>query len=147
MILQRGLSVVELIIVVAMLAVVAAVGIPYLVASAERSRVVEAVSDVKRIELDVQKFRVRNGALPASLADVGHDDLRDPWGQPYVYSNFDLDPKKVRKDKNLHPINSDYDLYSIGADGETSYPLTASESWDDVVRANDGEYVGLAADY
>ncbi len=27
----------------------------------------------------------------------------------------------------LHPINSDYDLYSMGKDGETVLPLTAKE--------------------
>jgi general secretion pathway protein G len=44
----------------------------------------------------------------------------------------------------LHPINSDYDLYSIGKDGESVAPLTAKKSWDDVIRAADGAYIGLA---
>ena len=53
----------------------------------------------------------------------------------------------MRKDKKLVPLNSDYDLYSMGPDGESKPPLTAKASKDDIVRANDGEFVGLAERY
>lgn len=52
-----------------------------------------------------------------------------------------------RKDHNLHPINSDYDLYSMGKDGKSVSPLTGGPSRDDIVRANNGRFVGKAADY
>jgi general secretion pathway protein G len=51
------------------------------------------------------------------------------------------------KDRNLVPINYDYDLYSVGKDGQTQPPLTVQASWDDVIRANGGGYVGLARLY
>ncbi|HNK13786.1 MAG TPA: hypothetical protein PLZ20_04450, partial [Nitrospira sp.] len=54
---------------------------------------------------------------------------------------------KPRKDRFLHPINSDYDLYSMGKDGESVEPLTAKKSHDDVIRANDGSFVGLAVEF
>jgi general secretion pathway protein G len=53
----------------------------------------------------------------------------------------------MRKDKNLVPINTQYDLYSMGADGQSVPPLTAKASRDDVVMANDGTYIGLASNY
>jgi general secretion pathway protein G len=53
----------------------------------------------------------------------------------------------MRKDKNLVPINSQYDLYSKGPDGESLAPLTAKKSQDDIVLANDGGFVGRASDY
>lgn len=53
-------------------------------------------------------------------------------------------PQMPRKDRFLHPINSDYDLYSRGKDGESVEPLTAQKSHDDVIRANDGAFIGLA---
>ena len=53
----------------------------------------------------------------------------------------------MRKDKNLVPVNTDYDLYSMGEDGRSVGPFTAKASRDDIVRANDGGFVGLAADY
>ena len=54
---------------------------------------------------------------------------------------------KPRKDRFLVPINSDYDLYSMGKDRESIAPLTAKKSHDDIVRANDGAFVGLASDF
>ena len=45
------------------------------------------------------------------------------------------------------PLNTDYDLYSMGRDGKSKTPLTASESHDDIVRALDGEFVGLASEF
>jgi general secretion pathway protein G len=45
------------------------------------------------------------------------------------------------------PLNSDYDLYSSGPDGESRSPLTAAPSRDDIVRANNGGYIGLAGEY
>jgi general secretion pathway protein G len=54
---------------------------------------------------------------------------------------------KPRKDRFLHPINSDYDLYSMGKDGKTVESLTAKMSHDDVIRGNDGQFVGLAAEF
>ena len=70
-------------------------------------------------------------------------------GQPYRYTNLDTAKGngKARKNKNLVPINSDFDVYSMGKDGETAGPLTAKKSRDDVVRANDGRFIGLASEY
>jgi general secretion pathway protein G len=53
----------------------------------------------------------------------------------------------LRKDRNLVPINTDFDLYSMGPDGASAAPLTAAASQDDVVRANNGSFIGQAKDY
>jgi general secretion pathway protein G len=53
----------------------------------------------------------------------------------------------ARKDRFLVPINSDFDLYSMGVDGESVGPLTAIKSHDDIIRANDGGYYGLASNF
>lgn len=74
-------------------------------------------------------------------------------GQPYQYLKFTLNkngkinPGKVRKDRFLVPLNSDYDLYSMGPDGDSKPPLTAAASRDDILRAADGAYVGVASDF
>jgi general secretion pathway protein G len=54
---------------------------------------------------------------------------------------------KARKNQFLVPLNSDYDLYSTGQDGDSQSPLKAKVSRDDIIRANDGAYIGLAAAY
>lgn len=54
---------------------------------------------------------------------------------------------QVRKDRFLAPINTDYDLYSLGPDGESRPQLNARESRDDIVRAANGSYFGVAEDF
>jgi general secretion pathway protein G len=50
----------------------------------------------------------------------------------------------ARKDRFLVPINSDYDLYSMGPDGESKATLNAPVSRDDIIRAADGAFYGRA---
>ena len=50
-------------------------------------------------------------------------------------------------DRFLVPLNSDFDLYSMGRDGESVAPLTAAKSREDVVRAANGAFIGLASKF
>jgi general secretion pathway protein G len=54
---------------------------------------------------------------------------------------------KARKDHSLVPLNTDYDLYSKGPDKASVSPLTAKSSRDDILRANNGRFVGPASSY
>jgi general secretion pathway protein G len=75
--------------------------------------------------------------------------MLDPWGNPYQYLRIDESTSKgeKRKDKFLNPVNSDYDLYSMGKDGATALPFTSARGRDDIVRANNGQFLGLAEEY
>lgn len=53
----------------------------------------------------------------------------------------------LRKDGKLNPLNTDFDLYSNGRDGDSKGPLSAKASRDDIVRANNGAFIGLGEDY
>ena len=146
---QRGFSLVELLIVVGIILTLAALAIPSFLQVRDLARYTKAVGDIRIIEKDILTYVTSNGALPNTLTDVGRGDLLDPWGLPYVYTNYAEVKKKnqIRKDRFLHPMNSDYDLFSAGMDGEWKAPITAAASQDDIIRANDGAYVGLASDY
>lgn len=115
----------------------------------QKARVAAAEGDLSRIEARIATYEATNNQLPSSLARIGEDALLDPWGHPYRYLDFTglRGQGSMRKDRNLVPINSDYDLYSTGADGATVPPLTAQPSQDDVIRANNGGFIGLATDY
>jgi general secretion pathway protein G len=109
------------------------------------SQVKGAVGDIRTIQDAITTFQIFEGRLPVNLAEVHCDSLRDPWGNPYQYTNFETEPKgKWRKDKFLVPINSTYDLWSMGPDGTSVPPLTAKSSHDDIIRANDGLFIGKA---
>lgn len=143
----RGFTLLELLIVVAIAGLLAAVGIPFYEDYIDRARNSKAVADIGEISLKIEKFELIYAKLPNSLNDIG-EDRKDPWDKPYAYYNVQENGKGgARKDKNLTPINSDYDLYSAGKDGKTAKPLTPKRSHDDVIRANNGGYFGLGEDY
>jgi len=146
---HRGFTVIEIMLAVAILGVTAAVALPAYANYRERVRITQAVIDIKGIEAQIKAYSIENRALPDSLADIGRGGMLDPWGNPYEYTNLETAKGngKARKNKNLVPINSDFDLYSRGKDGASVSPLTAKASRDDIVRASDGRFVGLASDY
>ena len=145
----HGFTIVELFIVLAIIGVVAGIAIPRYVDYRERIKIAQAITDIRMLSVLINNYQLDARAYPPNLASVGNANKTDPWGQPYVYTNLqDIKGKgKARKNKNLVPINSDFDLYSLGKDGDSSGPLTAKSSRDDVIRANDGRFVGLASDY
>jgi general secretion pathway protein G len=146
--LNRGFTLIEILIALAVVAVLLFVAAPSYSGYVERTRVNQAITDIVAIAAQVKTYELDNRAYPDNLAQVGASKL-DPWGRPYVYNPFHGNAAKgqARKDKNLVPINSDFDLYSVGKDGASQAPLHAKSSRDDVVRANDGGFVGLASDY
>ncbi len=107
------------------------------------------VDEITDLQDGIDDFFEDNGFFPDSLDEIFDPIPLDPWGNPYQYLNHDSGNGNgaLRKDKNLVPINSDYDLYSMGPDGKTASPLTAKISHDDVVRGRNGAYVGLGLDY
>jgi general secretion pathway protein G len=144
----RGFTFVEVLIALAIVAVLLFVATPSYSSYRERTRVNQAIFDIVAISAQVKAYELDNREYPDNLLQIGASKL-DPWGRPYVYNPFQGkgDKGQARKDKNLVPINSDFDLYSVGKDGESRAPLHAKWSRDDVVRANDGGFVGLASDY
>lgn len=148
-ILSGGFTLVELIIVVAIIGLLAAQAIPSYQDYIERVRVSLAITDIREIALKLRTYYEDESIYPDSLATIGAGTQLDPWGQPYEYLN--LTAKKgnggARRDKNLNPLNSDFDLYSRGRDGNTKLPISQKDSLDDVLRANDGDFINLASKY
>jgi len=114
-----------------------------------RGKIAQANSEIGQIHMAAGRFELSQNRYPANLTEIGLDSLRDPWGNPYQYLVvFGLGNKgAVRKDHDLHPVNSGYDVYSMGPDGATATPFTSTLGKDDIVMANDGGYLGLACQY
>jgi general secretion pathway protein G len=142
-----GFTLLELMAVLAVVVILGAFAIPAFNGYVERSRLTRAISDIGTISLHLYRWQLNTQSFPATLVDAGIN-LTDPWGRPYEYTRVEGTPQnQLRKDHNLHPINTDFDLYSVGRDGRTRKPLTAQDSRDDIIRANNGSYIGLAANY
>lgn len=146
---SSGLTLIELLLVVALVGVLAGLALPKYQSYQERIKQTQAIQDITILQTLIRDYRLNSGSYPASLADVGNGGRLDPWGRPYVYQELMSVHGKgsARKDRKLNPLNSDFDLYSVGKDGDSKTQLTNKLSLDDIVRANDGAFVGLATDY
>ena len=145
---RRGFTLIELVITMAVIATLSTIAVLVYVDVTERARVAKAIADIAQLDSEITTFEMTNERLPNNLAEINRATLRDPWGNPYQYLNFAVAGNaNCRKDLSLHPLNTEFDLYSMGKDGQSQAPLTAQASRDDIIRANDGAYIGLASQY
>lgn len=143
-----GFTLIELLVTTAIVGTLAAVTVPRYHSHVERAKMVRAAKELRTLEVDIATYHAGTGTLPPSLGAIGRATLEDPWGNPYRYLVVSGARRgDLRKDRFLVPINSDYDLYSMGPDGVTQEPLSSKPGRDDIVRANDGGYVGAASEY
>lgn len=149
---ESGFTLVELAIAIVIVGILASIAIPSYLRYLETKKEATAISEIKFIASQLAGHKME-GVLPASLEKINFANslpLIDPWGRPYRYlplSGYPANQGDSRKDRNLHPINSDFDLYSMGPDGLSQRSLQNAQSRDDIVRANDGAFVGKASTY
>ena len=121
---QRGFSLIEIMVVVVILGVLAAMVAPKILSRPDQAKVTVAQADIETISQALELFRLDNGFYPSQ--DQGLEALvtrpdtqpeprnwnpdgylkkvpADPWGNPYFY----IQPGNYGK----------YDLYSLGANG------------------------------
>ena len=112
-----------------------------------RAKITNAIGSIGIVHLKIERYMLsHNGRIPGE-GDLDLGD--DPWGNPYVFLSFEgvngNGPK--RKFKSAVPVNRYYDVYSMGPDGKTATPMVSNPGGDDIVIANDGQYVGIACYY
>jgi general secretion pathway protein G len=145
---QRGLTLIELLIILAVVATLTTIALLYYGSLDEGARDRPRRRRHRNHQRRDRHLRMMNERLPSGLAEIGRATLKDRWGNPYEYLDYSTGPAgQIRKDHALHPLNSSYDLYSKGKDGASQPPLTAAQSRDEIVRANDGGHIGLASKY
>lgn len=145
-----GFTLVELLLVLVIVFILSTIALYRYNEYIDRKNIAQAKLDILFIEFEIDNFYAAGFSYPESLSELPKTiPLLDPWGSPYQYLNITTTQSKgkVRKDHNLVPLNSDYDLYSLGKDKQSVSPLTAKASKDDIIRANNGDFVGLALEY
>ena len=105
---DEGLTLVEMIVVLAIIAMVAALIIPNVIGRPDQARVTVAGSDIKTISAALKMYRLDNGDYPTTEQGLGALSKRptsgpepinwqedgylaqppkDPWGRQYVYQS------------------------------------------------------------
>ncbi len=137
--------------VIAILGTVAGIAVPTYTRYINKARITKAISDIAVIQKEIKLFEIDQDALPNTLDAIGRGNYLDPYGNPYQYKSFAAWTGKgvagKRRDKWDKPLNDDYDLYSMGRDGQSQDNLNAALSHDDIIRAREGRFIGLAAEF
>ena len=82
---QAGFTMIELIVVCAILGILASLAVPQYQKFREKIKVTTVVSEIRNIEKSVFAYTADNQDYPNSLNAVGMDSWRDSWDQPYQY--------------------------------------------------------------
>lgn len=122
---EAGLTLIEMIVVLAIIALVAALIVPNIIGRPDQARVTVAKTDLRTISAALKMYRLDNGSYPTSeqgLAALvtkptvgpaptnwspnGYLEKRpeDPWGRPYVYRS--------------NGEGADFEIVSMGKDGK-----------------------------
>lgn len=150
---RRGFTLTELIVAVAIMGIIAAIAMPAYTQYLQKARIARSIADIQMLSTAITAYRNDHNRFPAALNNLGGTlgTLTDPWGHPYQYLDIaDGDIHglgNLRKDKFLNPLNTDFDLYSMGPDGQSKPNLNTKVSQDDVIRATNGGYIGVASDF
>jgi general secretion pathway protein G len=122
---ERGFTLIEIMVVVIIIGLLAAVIVPNVISRVEEARVTKAKSDIQALEaaltmykLDNSKFPTTDQGLQALVVQPTDPSIRhwrqggylqrvskDPWGADYQYANPGTHGKE-------------YDIFTLGADAQ-----------------------------
>jgi general secretion pathway protein G len=124
---KKGFTLLEIIVVVFIISLLAAIVAPKIIGRTDDARIAQAKVQIKNFETAIKLFKLDNGfyptteqglealvempvsgQIPQKYREGGYIEQKkvplDPWGNPYIY---------------ICPgIHGDYDLISYGADGK-----------------------------
>ena len=116
---QRGFTLVELLLVLVILALIAAVILPSIVGQAEGAKVKAASTQISRISMAVETFYLDTGNTPDALEHlVNEPGTVAGWNGPYIKTSLLKDPWSRDYQFRNPGEHSDFDIYSFGADGQ-----------------------------
>ncbi len=124
---KKGFTLLEIIVVVFILSLLAAIVAPKIIGRTDDARIADAKVQIKNLETALKLFKLDNGfypsteqglaaliekpttgQIPTKYREGGYLEQRkipvDPWGNPYLYISPGL--------------NGDFDIISYGADGK-----------------------------
>ena len=115
---QRGFTLLEMLVVLTILALMAAVVAPRVLKSLGGARSDTALAQISALSTGIDLYQLETGSLPPNLqALVEKPQGVTRWNGPYLKKrNIPKDPWGHQYLYQAPGKNADYDLYSLGAD-------------------------------
>ena len=130
--LQQGFTLIEILVVVVIIGILAAIVVPKVMNQPDQARIVRAKQDINSIQTALDLYKLDNGVYPSTDQGLGalvtkpttppmpqnwHQYLPqmpiDPWGRPYQY---------------LNPgTHGDVDIFTYGSTGQPGGTGTNAE--------------------
>lgn len=127
---NRAFTLIELVVVVLILGILAALIVPKVIGHAEEAKEAKAAADIKELQNELQMFHMNCDRYPTTeegLDALVHQPANapgwrgsyaqneipvDPWGNPYVY---------------VSPGSNGDDSYSLSSNGKDGQPNTSDD--------------------
>ena len=119
-VLMRGFSLIELLVVIGILSVIAAIVAPNLLGKADDANVNATKVQIEQITAAIDLYRLETGKYPQDLNDLISNPGDSPrWKGPYLRKKSLLqDPWHNDLVYSRPGEHGPYDLYSYGSDGQ-----------------------------
>ena len=135
---EQGFTFIEIMVVVAILAILAALVVPRIMGRTDDAKRTAAKVQIRNIEGALQLYKLDNGVYPTTeqglkalvekpsvgivpkkwkLGGYIQKLPEDPWGNPYKY--FSPSQTPIQNPGQTSSLRGEYDIVSLGTDGET----------------------------
>jgi general secretion pathway protein G len=116
---QRGFTLIELVVVILILAILAALIVPRVVGRTDDAKRAKAASDIATLRGQVQMYKSDVGDYPESLLDLRTrpSEGADGWRGPYLDKELPTDPWGNEYDYLVTSDGENFTIISYGNDG------------------------------
>lgn len=116
---RKGFTLIELVVVILILAILAALIVPRIVGRTDDAKRAKAASDISTLRSQVQVYKVDVGTFPEQLMDLRTrpSEGSDGWRGPYLDKELPTDPWGNEYDYQVTSDGENFTILSYGQDG------------------------------